>query len=126
MSKYIIGIDAGTTGIRAIAFDHDSNILSNAYSEFTQYFPEPGWVEHDANEIWEVMQSTLYKAIKDAKIATDDIIGMGITNQRESIVAWDKETGISICPSIVWQCRRTKDYCNSISRGMKKYIKKIK
>lgn len=125
MKRYILGLDEGTTSARTLVYDAVNNeIITIANEKFKQYFPKAGWVEHDANEIWEVMQNTLYKAIKDTKISVDEIIGMGITNQRESIVAWDRETGISICPSIVWQCRRTKDYCNSIKKGMRKYIKK--
>lgn len=125
MKRYILGLDEGTTSARTLVYDAVNNeIITIANEKFKQYFPKAGWVEHDANEIWEVMQNTLYKAIKDTKITVDEIIGMGITNQRESIVAWDRETGISICPSIVWQCRRTKDYCNSIKKGMRKYIKK--
>ncbi|MGN0960645.1 MAG: FGGY family carbohydrate kinase, partial [Christensenellales bacterium] len=102
----------------------NNEIINITNEKFTQYFPKPGWVEHNANEIWEVMQRTMEKAIKDTKISIDSIIGLGLTNQRESVVAWDKETGESICPSIVWQCRRTKPYCDSIPNKMRKYIKK--
>ncbi len=109
MSKYIIGIDAGTTGIRAIAFDHDSNILSNAYSEFTQYFPEPGWVEHDADEIFDVTMAMIKKCVEDGGLDLNDLVAIGITNQRETTVLWDKNTGKSVCPSIVWQDMRTAD-----------------
>ena len=109
MAKYIIGIDAGTTGIRAIAFDHDSNILSNAYSEFTQYFPNPGWVEHDANEIWDVTIAMVKKCVEEGGLSFDDMVAIGITNQRETTVLWDKETGKAVCPSIVWQDMRTAD-----------------
>jgi len=125
MKRYIIGLDEGTTSARTLIYDAQDNKIINITNEkFKQYFPKPGWVEHDANEIWEVMQRTLNKAIKDTSISHEDIIGLGITNQRESIVAWDKDTGISICPSIVWQCRRTKDYCDSINKKMRKYIRK--
>ncbi len=109
MSKFIIGIDAGTTGIRAIAFDHDSNILSNAYSEFTQYFPEPGWVEHDADEIFDVTMQMIEKCVVDGGLSFDDLIAIGITNQRETTVLWDKNTGKSVYRSIVWQDMRTAD-----------------
>ena len=84
MGKFIIGIDAGTTGIRAIAFDHESNMLSNAYSEFTQYFPEPGWVEHDANEIYDVAMAMIKKCVDDGGLSFDDLLAIGITNQRET------------------------------------------
>ena len=109
MAKYIIGIDAGTTGIRAIAFDHDSNILSNAYSEFTQYFPEPGWVEHDANEIFDVTMEMIKKCVDDGGLSFDDLVAIGITNQRETTVLWDKNTGKAVTHSIVWQDMRTAD-----------------
>ncbi len=109
MAKYIIGIDAGTTGIRAIAFDHDSNILSNAYSEFTQYFPNPGWVEHDANEIFDVTVKMIDQCIKEGGLDIKDLHAIGITNQRETTVFWDKNTGKAVCHSIVWQDMRTAD-----------------
>lgn len=109
MAKYIIGIDAGTTGIRAIAFDHDSNMLSNAYSEFTQYFPEPGWVEHDANEIFDVTMAMIKQCIEEGGLDKNDLVAIGITNQRETTVLWDKNTGKAVTRSIVWQDMRTAD-----------------
>lgn len=125
MKKYIIGLDEGTTSARTLIYDITEDKIVNIVNEkFKQYFPKPGWVEHDANEIWQVMERTMNQAIKDAKIKLDEIIGLGITNQRESIVAWDKDTGISICPSIVWQCRRTSDYCSNMKKGLKNYVKK--
>ena len=125
MKRYILGLDEGTTSARTLVYDIVDNAIINISNEkFKQYFPKPGWVEHDANEIWEVMQKTLNKAIKDAEIKPDEIIGLGITNQRESIVAWNRDNGESICPSIVWQCRRTKEYCDKIKPKMRKYIKK--
>lgn len=114
MAKYVIGIDAGTTGIRAIAFDHDSNILSNAYSEFTQYFPQPGWVEHDADEIYDVTMKMVEKCVKDGGLKFEDMVAIGITNQRETTVFWDKATGKSVCRSIVWQDMRTADCVTEI------------
>lgn len=125
MSRYILGLDEGTTSARTLIYDTKTNEIINITNEkFTQYFPKAGWVEHDANEIWKVMTKTLNKAIKDSGISTEDIIGLGITNQRESVVAWNKDTGESICPSIVWQCRRTEPYCEKIPKRMRKYIKK--
>lgn len=125
MKRYILGLDEGTTSARTLVYDLiDDKIINITNKKFKQYFPKPGWVEHDANEIWETIISTMHEAVKESKIVAEDIIGIGITNQRESIVAWDKNTGESICPSIVWQCRRTTDYCNSIKPSMKKYIKK--
>ena len=114
MAKYVIGIDAGTTGIRAIAFDHDSNILSNAYSEFTQHFPQEGWVEHDAQEIFDVTMAMVKKCVEDGGLSFDDLVSIGITNQRETTVIWDKETGVPACPSIVWQDMRTADRVTDI------------
>lgn len=125
MKRYILGLDEGTTSARTLIYDAvDNQIINITNEKFKQYFPKPGWVEHDANEIWDVMQRTLNKAIKDSQISHEEIIGLGLTNQRESVVAWDKDTGESICPSIVWQCRRTKDYCDKIPNRMKKYIKR--
>lgn len=109
MSKFIIGIDAGTTGIRAIAFDHDSNMLSNAYSEFTQYFPQPGYVEHDANEIFDVTMAMIKQCIEEGGLNIEELVAIGITNQRETTVLWDKNTGKAVTPSIVWQDMRTAD-----------------
>lgn len=125
MQRYILGLDEGTTSARTLVYDTQTNEIINITNEkFTQHFPKPSWVEHDANEIWEVMERTMNQAIKDSKIKVNEIIGLGITNQRESIVAWNKDTGESICPSIVWQCRRTKNYCDNIPNKMRKYIKK--
>lgn len=125
MKKYIIALDEGTTSARTLVYDFNENkIVTIVNEKFKQYFPQPGWVEHDANEIWSVMEKTMYSAINQSKIKADEIIGIGITNQRESIVAWDKDTGKSICPSIVWQCRRTSKYCESLKLSTKKYIKK--
>jgi len=125
MKRYILGLDEGTTSARTLVYDlQEDKIINITNLKFKQYFPKPGWVEHDANEIWDVLSKTMYDAIKATKIKVDEIIGIGITNQRESIVAWDKTTGESICPSIVWQCRRTSEYCNNIKSSMKKYIKK--
>ncbi len=115
MGKYIIGIDAGTTGIRAIAFDHDSNMLSNAYSEFTQYFPESGWVEHDANEIYDVTMAMIRQCVEEGGLSFDDLAAIGITNQRETTVLWDKNTGKAVCRSIVWQDMRTADRVTAFS-----------
>lgn len=125
MKRYILGLDEGTTSARTLVYDlQEDKIINIVNKKFKQFFPKPGWVEHDANEIWETISSTMYDAIKESKIQLEDIIGIGITNQRESIVAWDKTTGISVCPSIVWQCRRTSEYCNSMKGSLKKYIKK--
>jgi len=125
MKRYIIGLDEGTTSARTLIYDAQENQIKHIVNEkFTQHFPKPGWVEHDANEIWEVMERTLNKAIKETDITNEEIIGIGITNQRESIVAWDKDSGEAVYPSIVWQCRRTSKYCDSLNKTFKSYIKK--
>ncbi|MEG2419257.1 MAG: FGGY family carbohydrate kinase, partial [Eubacterium sp.] len=95
--KYIMGIDQGTTGTRAMIFDADVNIVAQAYSEFTQYFPKDGWVEHDAEEIWETTQAMMKKALAEAGITASAIAAIGITNQRETTIFWDKDTGKPVC-----------------------------
>jgi len=125
MKRYIIGLDEGTTSARTLIYDIKENKIINIVNEkFEQHFPKAGWVEHNANEIWDVLQKTMLTAIKQSKISNEQIIGIGITNQRESVVAWDKKTGESICPSIVWQCRRTSKYCESLKKSFRSYIKK--
>lgn len=124
MKRYIIGLDEGTTSARTVVYDLEtSKIISAVNEKFKQYFPKPGWVEHDASEIWRVQEKTMYGAIKEANIDINEIIGIGITNQRESVVAWNRTTGEPICPSIVWQCRRTAKFCDKIDSKMRKYIK---
>ena len=109
MAKYIMAIDAGTTSNRCILFDHDGRICSMAQREFTQYFPKPGWVEHDAEEIWQTQLAACREAMERIGAAAEDIAAIGITNQRETVVVWDRRTGRAICRAIVWQCRRTAD-----------------
>ncbi len=112
--KYILAIDLGTTGNRAIIFDHEQNIVAKAYQEFTQIFPHAGWVEHDPEEIWQSTFAVIKKAIEIAKIDASEIAAAGITNQRETVMIWDKDTGKPIDNAIVWQCRRTAEYCDSL------------
>lgn len=112
--KYIMGIDQGTTGTRAMIFDADVNIIAQAYSEFTQYFPKDGWVEHDAEEIWETTQAMMKKALAEAGITASAIAAIGITNQRETTVFWDKSTGKPACRAMVWQDRRTLPICEEL------------
>lgn len=109
MKKYIMAIDQGTTSSRAILFDHDGKIAANAQKEFTQIFRHPGWVEHDANEIWLSVLSCMASCMQKAKARPDEVAGIGITNQRETTVVWHKETGLPICSAIVWQSRQTAD-----------------
>lgn len=110
----ILTIDEGTTGVRALLIDREGQIRGSAYQEFTQYFPRPGWVEHDGEEIWTVTLSVIERALADAGIAAADIAGIGITNQRETIVVWERETGRPLHRAIVWQDRRTADICEEL------------
>ncbi len=112
--KYILALDQGTTSSRAIVFDRSGRIVSMAQREFRQYFPQPGWVEHDAEEIWRTQLQVAKQAIKKAGKTPADIAGIGITNQRETVVVWDRETGKPICPAIVWQDRRTAAHCDQL------------
>ena len=124
MAKYIMALDAGTTSNRCILFDHSGKICSVAQKEFTQIFPKPGWVEHDANEIWSTMIGVVAEAMAKVKCAESDIAAMGITNQRETTIVWDKETGEPICNAIVWQCRRTSEYCDELkAKGLVEKIR---
>ncbi len=116
MEKFILAFDAGTTSSRAIIFNKKGNIVSLAQKEFTQHFPQPGWVEHDANEIWSTQMSVAAEAVIKAKITMQQIAAIGITNQRETTVVWDKRTGEPICHAIVWQDRRTAAYCDQLRK----------
>lgn len=113
--QYILGIDEGTTSVRTVLYDTKKHEIVNVEKiKFTQYFPKPGWVEHDPKEIWKCTEKTLNGTLKKFSLTTKDIYGIGITNQRETTVAWNKTTLESPCHAIVWQCRRTADYCSSI------------
>lgn len=114
MSKYIMALDAGTTSNRCILFNRNGEIKSVAQKEFTQYFPHSGWVEHDAQEIWLTQYSVASEALSKIGAKAEDIAAIGITNQRETTIVWDKETGEPIHHAIVWQDRRTADYCESL------------
>src|ERR671917_2249824 len=103
---YILAIDQGTTSSRAIVFNHDSATVGEAQQEFTQHYPRPGWVENDANEIWDVTLGVMRQALEDAGVSPGDIAAIGITNQRETVVMWDRETGEPVHNAIVWQDRR--------------------
>lgn len=123
--KYILALDQGTTSCRAILFDHDSQILGIAQKEFTQYYPQPGWVEHDAEEIWSTLYGVIAELLARTQVNPEEISGIGITNQRETTVVWDKETGKPICPAIVWQCRRTTEICDELKvRGLEPMFKR--
>ncbi len=115
--KYILALDQGTTSSRAIVFDHSGAIVAVAQQEFRQIFPQPGWVEHDANEIWASQSGVAADALKKAKLSSTDIAAIGITNQRETTVVWDRATGKPICNAIVWQDRRTAGACDRLRRA---------
>lgn len=117
--KYIVALDQGTTSSRAVVLDHDANIISISQREFTQIYPKPGWVEHDPMEIWATQSSTLIEVLAKADIRTDEVAGIGITNQRETTIVWEKATGKPIYNAIVWQCRRTADFCTHLKQNDK-------
>lgn len=119
MPKYIMALDAGTTSNRCILFDKTGKICSMAQREFTQYFPQPGWVEHDADEIWASQLGVAVEAMNKIGAAAADIAAIGITNQRETAIVWDRNTGEPVYHAIVWQCRRTSEYCDFLKeRGL--------
>jgi len=115
--RYILSIDQGTTGSRAVVYDKNGRIAASAYQEFRQYFPKPGWVEHDPEEIWLSVKNSIQKVLKQMPEGTIDAIG--ITNQRETTVVWDRETGKPVYNAIVWQCRRTSARCNRLKKEKK-------
>ena len=122
--KYVIALDQGTTSSRAIIFDKETNIISTAQREFTQLYPEPGWVEHNPMEIWATQRSVLTEVIARSGISLKDVAAIGITNQRETTIVWDKKTGEPVYNAIVWQCRRTADICEKLKeKGLEEYIK---
>ena len=124
MSSYVLSLDQGTTSSRSILFDQQGNIRSIAQKEFTQFFPQPGWVEHDANEIWSSQFGTMAEAVAHAGISMKQIAAIGITNQRETTVVWDRKTGLPIYNAIVWQDRRTAGYCDELKeKGLAELIK---
>jgi glycerol kinase len=123
--KYILAFDQGTTSSRAIVFDHDGNIKSVAQKEFRQIFPKPGWVEHDAEEIWASQNGVATEATSRAGLSSGDIAAIGITNQRETTIVWDRATGKPVYNAIVWQDRRTASFCDQLKKkGLQKVIQK--
>ena len=117
MAKYMLAFDQGTTSSRAIVFNKQGNIVSVAQKEFTQIFPKPGWVEHDANEIWSSQLGVATEAVLKAGLTVQDVAAIGITNQRETAVVWDRHTSQPIYNAIVWQDRRTAEYCDSLKKN---------
>ena len=125
MKKYVMALDAGTTSNRCILFNKKGEICSVAQREFPQYYPRPGWVEHDANQIWATQISVAVEAMQKINAEASQIVSIGITNQRETTLVWDKETGEPIYHAIVWQCRRTAEYCDSLkAQGLSEMIRK--
>nr|WP_321229530.1 glycerol kinase GlpK [uncultured Psychroserpens sp.] len=116
MGKYILSLDQGTTSSRAIVFDEKGNIISMAQKEFTQHFPKPGWVEHDPLEIWSTQTGVAAEALAKKGLDAQNIAAIGITNQRETVVVWDKKTGKPVYNAIVWQDKRTSDYCDELQK----------
>ena len=116
MKKYVLAIDQGTTSSRAIIFDKSGEIISMAQEEFNQIYPKPGWVEHEPKEILSSEMASIYGALARAGITFKDIASIGITNQRETTILWDKITGKPVYNAIVWQCRRTDEYCMELSK----------
>ncbi|MGG7058238.1 glycerol kinase GlpK [Clostridium tertium] len=124
MKKYIIALDQGTTSSRAIVFDKEQNILGVSQKEFNQIYPKEGWVEHDPLEIWATQYGVLQEVIAKTNISQDEVAAIGITNQRETTIIWDKNTGNPVYNAIVWQCRRTADICDNLkAKGLEGYIK---
>lgn len=126
MDKYILALDQGTTSSRAIVFDHAGNIISIAQKEFTQHFPQPGWVEHDPNEIWSTQAGVAAEATVKVGLNGKSIAAIGITNQRETTIVWDRETGDPVYNAIVWQDRRTAAYCDSLREAGKEELIRTK
>ena len=125
MAKYVMALDAGTTSNRCILFNEKGEICSVAQKEFTQYFPKPGWVEHDADEIWSTQLGVAVEAMSKIGASAEDIAAIGITNQRETAIVWDKITGEPVYHAIVWQCRRTAQYCDELKeQGYTEFIRK--
>lgn len=125
MAKYIMALDAGTTSNRCILFNENGEMCSVAQKEFTQFFPKPGWVEHDAEEIWATQLEVAKEAMANIQATAADICAIGITNQRETTIVWDKNTGEPVYHAIVWQCRRTAEYADSLKeKGLTETFRK--
>ena len=124
MKKYIMALDQGTTSSRCILFEKDGTIASVVQREFPQIFPREGWVEHDPMSIWSTQVSVATEALHKIGGTWDEVCGIGITNQRETVVVWDRKTGVPVYNAIVWQCRRTAEYCEDLAnQGLEMLIK---
>lgn len=124
--RYIMALDQGTTSSRAILFDREGTMVGMAQQEFTQYFPQPGWVEHDANEIWESIVSVMEKVLKSCHASPSEVAAIGITNQRETTVVWDKRTGQPVYRAIVWQSRQTEGVCEQLRSTVEERVIRAK
>lgn len=125
MKKYIMALDQGTTSCRCILYDHEGKPVSIAQKEFSQIYPQPGWVEHDAMEIWSTQMGVAQEALLKINCTYNNVEAIGITNQRETTVVWDRETGEPIYNAIVWQCRRTAEYCDSLKeKGLTEFFRR--
>ena len=122
MKNYILSIDQGTTSSRAIIFDKSGNIVASAQQEFKQIYPEAGWVEHSPPDIMGSVMSVIAEALVRAELSAEDIAGIGITNQRETTIVWDRKTGKPVYNAIVWQCRRTAEYCKVLKENYSEMI----
>ena len=121
--SYILSLDQGTTSSRAILYDRDGNVVKTAQKEFTQIYPKAGWVEHDPMEIWGSQSGVVSEILATTGIGSDEIAGIGITNQRETTVVWDRQTGKPVYNAIVWQCRRTAAICDELkAKGLDLFI----
>ena len=125
MAKYVMALDSGTTSNRCILFDEKGEMISVAQKEFTQFFPQPGWVEHDASEIWQTQLSVAREALNKIDATYEDIAAIGITNQRETVIVWDRKTGQPISHAIVWQCRRTADFAEKMKQEVPGIVEKF-
>ena len=124
MKKYVMALDQGTTSSRCILFDRQGNIVSMAQKEFTQVYPKPGWVEHDPMEIWSSQVSVAMEAISNIGASASEVAALGITNQRETTIVWNKNTGKPVYNAIVWQCRRTADLIDKLKKdGLTDYVR---
>lgn len=122
--KFVVALDQGTTSSRAIVFDQDANIVATSQREFTQHYPKAGWVEHDPMEIWATQSSVFTEVLAKSGLHSEQIAAIGITNQRETTVVWEKATGKPIYNAIVWQCRRTAAICEELkARGLEEYVR---
>jgi len=119
MSQFILSVDQGTTGTTAIILDQAGNAIAKVNHEYPQIFPQPGWVEHDPEQIWRSVRDSVTGALERAQISADQIAAIGITNQRETVLLWDRQTGKAVYNAIVWQCRRTQDFCEQLRRAKK-------